>query len=108
MPISKTHARRPRRRVTPDDTPLSPRPKDMSRPFGASHRPPPQAILDKIAEETLHKGFTGPRHPLCQVCFTRKSSLGACNCPSDIRASDVKRYTHRVARSPMADVHQAD
>jgi hypothetical protein len=104
MPISRTHPRRPIQRVTPLDASLSPRPRDTSRGFPLDgHRPPPQAVLDAMAEATLHKGFTGSRHPLCGKCFTRRSSSGACNCPSDVDALKVRRLTAHHARSPFAD-----
>ena len=83
MLISKSSPRRPRQRVTSLDANLSPRPKDTSpAPFapGGGRRPPSQKILDAIAEETIHKGYTGPRHPTCVRCHLRKSSNGACGC----------------------------
>lgn len=89
---SKSRPRRPRRRLTHDDTPLGPRPRDNSPSFGASHRPPPKKILDRLAEETIHKGFQGPRHPLCPRCFTRRSVSGGCNCPSDVSLPTLKAY----------------
>lgn len=103
MIISKSHPRRPRQRVTALDANLSPRPRDNGPSFGATNRPPPQAVLDAIAEETLHKGFTGSRHPLCKRCFTRRASTGACNCPSDVDAIKVRSLTAHHARSPFAD-----
>jgi len=103
MPISKSHPRRPLQRVTHLDASLSPRSVD-SRPGWTvgGHRPPPQAVLDKIAEETLHKGYQGKRHPLCSKCFTRKSATGACNCPSNVDMSRVKKLTTPHALSPLA------
>lgn len=103
MIISKSSPRRPRQRMTALDANLSPRPRDTSPGFGATHRPPPQAVLDRMAEETIHKGFTGSRHPACPRCFTRQSSSGACNCPSDVDALKVRRLTAHHARSPFAD-----
>lgn len=103
MPISKSRPRRPRQRVTPLDAVMV-RPKDDSPNWtGAGHRPPPQWLLDKMAEETIHKGFTGKRHQVCQRCFTRKASNGRCNCPSDVDTRKIKKLTPHRQRSPLAD-----
>lgn len=103
MIISRSHPRRPRQRVTALDTNLSPRPRDTSPGFGQAHRPPPQEILDQLAEETLHKGYTGRRHSLCPTCFMRRSSNGACNCRSNVDPVKVRRLTPAHTRSPFAD-----
>jgi len=106
MIISRTRPRRPRQRVTPLDATMS-YPKDDSPNWtGGGHRPPPQAVLDKLAEATLHKGFTGSRHPLCTRCFTRKAATGACNCPSDVDMSNIRKLTAPHALSPLAKAVQ--
>lgn len=104
MPISKTHPRRPRQRVTPLDAPLV-RPVDDSPNWTDTSRQwiPPQWLRDKIAEETIHKGYTGKRHETCPRCFTRKASNGRCNCPSDVDNVKIKKLTQRVKRSALAD-----
>lgn len=104
MPISRSRPRRPRQRVTPLDAPLV-RPVDDSPNWTDTdgQRIPPQWILDRIAEETVHKGFTGKRHQTCPVCFVRKASNGRCNCPSDVDTRKIKKFTTHRQRSPLAD-----
>lgn len=40
---------------------------DAQRPT----RMPPAWVLDKIADESLHGGFTGDRYPTCPRCFLK-------------------------------------
>lgn len=49
---------------------------DAQRPT----RMPPSWVLDKIADESLHGGFTGSRYGTCTKCFLKfnKSATHAC------------------------------
>lgn len=103
MPISKSRPRRPRQRVTPLDAPLT-RPKDDSPNWtDGGHRPPPQAVLDKLAEATIHGGYAGKRYDTCPTCFMRRTRKGGCNCLSDVDTRKIKKLGNKVKRSALAD-----
>lgn len=47
---------------------------------GAGGTPPPQWVLDKIAEEKFTGGFDVTPKNICAGCFTAKSANGTCFC----------------------------
>ena len=44
------------------------------------HRPPPQWVLDRIADEKFTGGYDISPANICQSCFTAKSDNGKCWC----------------------------
>jgi hypothetical protein len=47
---------------------------------GEGAGPPPQWVLDKIAEETITGRFNTKRDNRCPTCFMCRSANGSCNC----------------------------
>jgi hypothetical protein len=48
--------------------------------YKGSHRPPPQWVLDKAADEKFSGGFVLKRKNLCPECFEYRSTNGSCGC----------------------------
>lgn len=44
------------------------------------HRPPPQWVLDRLADEQFSGGFDLSPTNRCPQCFTAKSANGSCFC----------------------------
>lgn len=41
-------------------------------------RMPSQAMLDKVAEAIMTRGYTKKRNPVCTTCHVQKSISGSC------------------------------
>lgn len=54
----------------------------LDRPlgFGEERRIPSADVLDRLAEETLTRGYSRKRNPICEGCGVMKSNAGACFC----------------------------
>jgi hypothetical protein len=44
------------------------------------HRPPPQFVLDRIAEESITGKYDTSASNLCGLCFQARSVNGTCAC----------------------------
>jgi len=51
--------------------------------------PPPSHVLDRIAEESLTRGYSKKRNPKCEDCGAMKSLVGGCFCYADDRNADT-------------------
>lgn len=45
-----------------------------------TNKMPPQAVLDKMADQKLSGGFKTYKSNICTECFTAKSVNGSCGC----------------------------
>lgn len=67
---------------------MAPKLAKMRRPYtdhelmimGSAGMCPPPEVLDAIADEKLHGGWTGERHAQCDRCWQARSASGACGC----------------------------
>ena len=48
--------------------------------FTNDFRPPPQHVLDRLADEAFTGGYQISPANLCSTCFTYRSCNGSCNC----------------------------
>lgn len=48
--------------------------------FGGDFTPPPQYVLDRLAEEKLTGKFNVSPSNICGSCFTARSHNGSCFC----------------------------